>query len=71
MMRDLLRMLVPRDWTGAQALLAARLLRQAADAVWEVHGEEMAAALGEVPVRRWHEFLGDDPADIDDDDIPF
>jgi hypothetical protein len=32
-MRDLLRMPVPRDWMGAQVLLAGRLLRQAADAI--------------------------------------
>lgn len=71
MTSHLLRMLVPREWTGAQALLAARLLQQAAGAIWEVHGEEMAAALGDLPVRRWGEFVRDDLDDIDDDDIPF
>ena len=71
-MRDLLRMLVPRDWTGPQALLAARLLRHATDAIWDVHGEEMAAALGDLPVSRWTEFLGEEPTENDDvDDIPF
>ncbi len=71
-MRDLLRMLVPRGWTGEQALLAARVLRQALDAVWDVHGEEMAFALGETPVDRWHEVMPpEEPFDIDEEDIPF
>lgn len=67
-MRGWLTFLVPRDWTGEQALLAARLLRMALDAVWEVHGEEMAAVLGDHPESRWQDVV---PADPDVDDIPF
>ena len=70
-MRDLSRMLVPRDWTGAQALLAARLLRQATDVIWDLHAEEMAAAMGDPPVSRWTEFLSEEPTENDDDDISF
>jgi hypothetical protein len=70
MMQDLLRALVPRDWTGEQALFAARLLRAALDAVWAVHGEIMAESLGDCPVDRWNQVLpDDDPLVVDD--IPF
>lgn len=68
-MRTLLHALVPRDWTGEQALLAARLLRAALDAVWEVHGEAMAEALADAPIHRWFDALPDD--DVHDEDIPF
>jgi hypothetical protein len=68
-MRSLLHALVPRDWTGEQALLAARLLRASLDAVWAVHGEAMAEALGGRPLHRWNEVLPDE--DLDTDDIPF
>jgi len=72
--RDLLRLLVPRCWTGEQALAAAGLLRAALDAVWRVHGEEMAGAMGDWPVSRWEDVLPPGPPgreEIDDDEIPF
>ena len=66
-----LRFLVPRDWTGEQALLAASLLRAALDAVWAVHGEEMACVLG--TRSRWPQQ--DDLPNVDDliqpEDIPY
>ncbi len=74
MSRDLLCMLVPRCWTGEQALVAARLLRAALDAAWHVHGEGMAEAMGDWPVSRWDEVLPPGPptrGEGDDDDIPF
>lgn len=74
MSRDLLCMLVPRSWTGEQALVAARLLRAALDAVWHVHGEGMTEAMGDWPTSRWDEVLPPGAAtgdEIDDDDIPF
>jgi hypothetical protein len=63
-----MRFLVPRCWTGEQALVAAALLREALDAVWDVHGEDMAVALGGVPKERWHQVMPDDDSD---DVIPF
>ena len=69
-MRRLLRTLVPRSWTGHEALLAASLLRQALDAVWEVHGPDMVEALADRPVDRGAEFYADDLQDVDDDDVP-
>ena len=69
-MRGWMCFLVPRDWTGEQALLAARVLRLALDAVWEVHGEEMAAVLGDAPESRWRDVM-DDLNEVDRDDIPF
>lgn len=69
----LLRTLVPRDWTADQALVAVRLLRLAIDAVWEVHGEEMARALDDHQARRervWEDYF-DVAVDVIDDDIPF
>lgn len=74
MNRRFLRLLVPRCWTGEQALAAASLLRAALDAVWHVHGEDMAAALGDWPVSRWEGVLPPGPPavdEIDDDEIPF
>ena len=47
----------------------ARLLRASLDAVWAVHGEAMAEALGDRPRHRWNEVLPDE--DLDTDDIPF
>jgi hypothetical protein len=41
----LLALLVPRPWSVAQARQAERRLQQLIDAVWQVHGEAMAAAL--------------------------
>lgn len=70
-MRGWMCFLVPRDWTGEQALLAARLLRKALDAVWEVHGEEMAAILGERSESRWGDVLPDDFEEVGEDEIPF
>ncbi len=74
----LLRFLVPRDWTGEQALAAVGLLRAASQAIWQVHGEEMALTLGELPRSdpAWR-GVGDDLDDhpeldrLPEDDIPF
>jgi hypothetical protein len=72
-MRDLLRALVPRAWTGEEALLAARVLRAALDAVWEVHGHQMAEILTDRPLDGWSQHFADDleQDDIDQDDSPF
>lgn len=71
-MRQLFSLLVPRDWTGEQALVAARLLRYAIDAIWHVHGEEMAEAIAEVPVDRWCEHFAEDIEDVEvEGEIPF
>ena len=71
-MRQLFSLLVPRDWTGEQALVAARLLRYAIDAIWHVHGEEMAEAIADVPVDRWCEHFAEDIEQVDEgDEIPF
>jgi hypothetical protein len=40
-----LALLVPRPWSVAQARQAERRLQELIDAVWQVHGEAMAAAL--------------------------
>lgn len=75
MTHNWLRRLVPRSWTAHEALLAVELLRQAVAAIWEVHGEDMAEALGsEIEYRdhldRYVEI--DDEPDLDiDDDVPF
>lgn len=78
MTHALLRFLVPRDWTGEQALAAVRLLRAASQAIWQVHGEEMALALGGLPPwdparRGVGDDLEDDPEPdhLIEDDIPF
>lgn len=63
-----LRFLVPREWTANQALLAVNLLKQASDAIWAVHGEDLGDALGNDPDYR--DRLAD-YVEIDDDDIPF
>jgi hypothetical protein len=67
-----MRGLVPREWTGEQALFAVALLRAALDALWHVHGEAMAFELGDQPPETWDDVLGDARfrAEIDDD-IPF
>lgn len=70
-MRGWMCFLVPRDWTGEQALLAARVLRLALDAIWEVHGEDMAMVLGDAPESRWSDVLPEDPDEARDDDILF
>lgn len=67
-----MRALVPREWSPDEALLAVSLLRQAMDAVWAVHGEEMAAELAD---DRYRDRVGDyvelEEPDTDLDDIPF
>ena len=68
MKRPWLRFLVPRDWNGEQALMAASLLREAQDALWDVHGEAMAESLAEWPWERWAEVL---PEEEEDEEIPF
>lgn len=68
MTRLWMRAIVPREWTGEQALFVAGLLRTALDALWHVHGEAMAATLGDQPSECWDEVLGDTRYD---DDIPF
>jgi hypothetical protein len=73
MTHNWMRCLVPREWSPDEALLAVNLLRQAMDAVWGVHGEDMAAALAE---DRYRDKLGDyvdtdEVADVDLDDLPF
>ena len=78
MSHALLRFLVPRDWTGEQALVAVRILRAASQAIWQVHGEDMAEALGGRPHAdpAWRgvgDDLDDDPEvdSLTEDDIPF
>jgi hypothetical protein len=75
MTHNWLRRLVPRSWTADEALLAVDLLRQAVAAIWEVHGEEMAEALGSELEYRDHldRYVDlDDERDLDiDDDVPF
>lgn len=69
MKRPWLKRFVPRAWTGEEALCATQLLRQAIDAIWAVHGDDMAAQIGEWPQERWCELMNcEEP---DDDDIPF
>ena len=65
--------LVPRLWSADEALAAVHLLRQFIDAIWEVHGAEMAAEVAEAPERwRLDELLDDVPDDdVPDDDLPF
>ena len=72
MTHNWLRFLVPYEWTGDQALAAAGLFQQAIDAIWVVHGEEMAVALGELGPGspQWDEVLRPESEDFDDD-IPF
>ncbi len=64
--------------TLQQALAAVRLLRAASQAIWQVHGEEMALALGGLPPwdpawRGVSDDLEDDPEHdrLTEDDIPF
>lgn len=76
----LLRFLVPRDWTGQQALAAVRLLRSATDVIWQVHGEEMLQELGSVRPAdpRWRSVVDEGdldaaprPPELSEDDIPY
>lgn len=67
-------LLVPRLWSGEDALAAVRVLRQIIEAIWEVHGERMAVEIDDCPDRWRLDDLLDVPEldDIDDiDDIPF
>lgn len=70
-----LRYLVPRDWTGRQALAAVELLNQTIDAVWAIHGDAMVHELDEEPLLRdeLHRFIRPEepPGDPEEDDIPF
>lgn len=72
MTQNWLQFLVPRDWTAEQALTAVSGLQQAIDAIWGVHGEEMAVILGGLGPEspRWSEVLREDPGEPEDD-IPF
>ena len=70
-MHDLLRALVPRAWTGEQALVVARLCRAFIDALWDVHGASMAEAMDALPVEHWGDFLAEGLGDEEDDEIPF
>lgn len=74
MKRRLLRALVPHAWSGDEALLAVRILKQASDVVWEVHGERMVAVVAEKPSEAGDEYFEDDgalTADTDEADLPF
>jgi len=71
---DLLRYLVPREWSAEQALLAVELLGHARRAIWDVHGESMTAALLDDKERydRLEDFIGDDEeTGTIDEEIPF
>ena len=65
-------LLIPRRWAPEEALAAVRLLRMMVEAIWEIHGEEMAAAAFQDP-ERWplDELLEEPPYSPDEDDIPF
>jgi hypothetical protein len=65
-------LLVPRRWSGEEALAAVRLLRRMIDAIWEVHGEEMIDEIDARP-ERWelHELDDDHDEPGPDDDLPF
>jgi type II secretory pathway predicted ATPase ExeA len=54
-----------------EALAAVRVLRQAVDAIWEVHGERMVAEIEAGPDRWRLDELVDVPEIDDVDDIPF
>ena len=73
MTRAWLRFLVPRDWNGEQALAVAGALQRAIDAIWSVHGEDMAAELGERRQRHaaWEEVLRGEMDQGEEDEIPF
>ena len=73
-LRNVLGVLVPRRWNGAQALAVVRLLREVVEAIWAVHGEQMMLEMLDpsdplAPMRL--------PPDVElrtpdeDDDIPF
>ena len=62
--------LVPRMWTPEEALSAVMLLRSAADAIWQVHGEAMVDAVAQEPERWPIDGLVDVEEDpLDDPDL--
>ncbi len=67
------RFLVPREWSGEQALAVVRVLQRAIDAIWSVHGEDIAAELGARGRRHaaWEQVLRQEQDDGDEEDIPF
>ena len=67
------RFLVPREWSGEQALAVVRVLQAAVDAIWSVHGEDIAAELpacGHRPAA-WDQVRPGEQDDGDEDEIPF
>lgn len=64
-------LLIPRLWSGEDALAAVRVLRQIIEAIWQTHGERMAAEIDEAPERWRIDELLDGPELDDVDDIPF
>ena len=65
-------LLVPRGWYAEEALAAVRVLRQIIDAIWQIHGEQMAAEIDAAPDRWSLDELLDEPRyEPDEDDIPF
>lgn len=85
MISALIQALLPRQWSGEQALAVVRILREANDAIWEVHGEKMVEDLRQPDLSAvpWHlrarAGLPSDLGDLDDldeldpadfDDIP-
>lgn len=71
-LRNVLRVLVPRGWTGEQALAVVRILRELNQAIWDVHGEQMMLDMLEpdkpfTPMKLPPDIHLDD----EDDDIPF
>jgi len=69
MKKRMFQSLVPRAWTGDQALRAVTLLRAIIDAIWAIHGEDMAVAIGDWPQEQWPDLMNCDLKD--EDDIPF
>lgn len=62
--------LVPRLWSAEQALAAVVLLRRFIDAIWEVHGEQMALEVLDQPERWALEDVLDHIEDLDEPDDP-
>ena len=79
MIHNWMRYLVPREWSADQALLPVRLLKQAQDAIWLVHGASMVdvVALEKAYAEHLADVLDLEPAwgkhedEPLDDDIPF
>lgn len=71
-MRPVLRALVPRAWTGEEALAAVGVLNQAIDAIWQLHGEQMAAVIADRPHESWDAaWSGRAVVDTTEEDSPF